>query len=99
MKDLLILLIHRLTTLAKLIGAGGTKAIATGLSRPYERQPMVYRPVPLRIHPAEESRCRMFYAASAAEGLPTYLGTESDPLPRYLRWQANLSILDHCCPT
>jgi putative transposase len=38
--------------------------------------------------------CRMFNSAISTQGLPHYLSSDSDPLFRYHRWQANLRILD-----
>jgi hypothetical protein len=36
----------------------------------------------------------MFNAVNSTKGFPQYLSSDNDPLFHYLRWQANLRILD-----
>jgi transposase InsO family protein len=38
--------------------------------------------------------CRMFNAAISTQGVPHYLSSDSDPIFRYHRWQANLRVLE-----
>jgi transposase InsO family protein len=38
--------------------------------------------------------CRMFNAAISTQGIPHYLSSDSDPIFRYHRWQANLRVLE-----
>jgi len=38
--------------------------------------------------------CQMFNKAISTRGVPKYLSSDHDPLFRYHRWTANLSILD-----
>jgi len=81
MKDLLVLLAHLLTTIAKLLCPGGARAIVA---------------IGFGVHAGDMNGvalCRMFNAAISSQGAPRYLSSDNDPLFLYHQWQANLRIL------
>jgi putative transposase len=59
--------------------------------------PFTHRTICFGVHTGNvngTALCRMFNTAVAAEGIPTYLSSDNDPLFPYDRWEANLRILE-----
>jgi len=98
MKDLLVLFAHLLTTIARLLGPGGTRAVvADSLLMKQQLLVINRRIVGFGVHAGDVDSialCHMFNTAVSTQGAPHYLSSDNDPLFRYHRWQANLRILE-----
>jgi len=101
MKDLLILLAHLLTTVAKLMGLGGARDVVAD-SLLMKQQLLVImdqftrRIIGFGVHAGDVdgvALCWMFNTAIASQNTPHHLSSDNDPLFLYHRWQANLRIL------
>jgi hypothetical protein len=99
MKGLLTLLLQILTTIPKLLGPGGTKAIVADSLLMIQQLLVIKRSrriVGFGAHAGDVdgiALCHIFNTANFTQGAPHYLSSDNDPLFRYHRWQANLRIL------
>ena len=99
MKGLLTLLLQILTTIPKLLGPKGTKAIVADSLLMIQQLLVIKRSrriVGFGAHAGDVdgiALCHIFNTANFTQGAPHYLSSDNDPLFRYHRWQANLRIL------
>jgi len=101
MRDLLILAIHLLVTVAKLLRPGGARAVvAESLllkhqllisNRSRRRAPNL---TTVDRFALALTTLFMFNYATSGQRLPKHLSTDNDPLFRFHRWLANLRVLE-----
>ncbi len=109
MKDNLLRLAHLLTTIAKLLGPGGARAIVADslltkqqlliINRTRRRSPKLTALDRFLISLCSllvdgVSLICMFNKAISTKRTPQRLSSDNGPLLRYHQWQANLRILD-----
>jgi putative transposase len=101
MRDLVILFVHVMATLARLLGPGGIRSVVAEsvlvkqqlliLNRSRQRSPNLLTSERLV---AGVALCRMFNRAIRWQPwMPKYLSSDRDPLYRFAHWQANLLML------